>query len=402
MLKRVLLNNKLKASRFFSSSSEVLHRTALYDWHLEQGGKIVPFAGYELPVQYKAGLMKEHLHCREKSGLFDVSHMGQLKIHGKDRHDFIERITVVDMQALKDGEGSLSLITNEKGGIIDDTVITRKSDHIYMVVNAACKDKDLAHMDAVLASEFKGKDVSIEILDGRSLLAVQGPMTHTVLESIFETSIKEQIFMTSTTRRIPKLDTEVIATRCGYTGEDGFELSVTHDKAVDLANLLLTVKDKTGTPIVTPNGLGARDSLRLEAGLCLYGHEMDESISPVEAVLQWTISARRKKDGGFIGFDGYNQKRKKGAVKQKRCGFVFADKGPAAREQSDIFDMDGKKVGHVTSGSFGPSVGKNLGMCYVEDGLNKEGTPLQVGVRNKMYKIEIAKMPLVTPGYYRG
>ena len=374
----------------------------MYNWHIEQGGKIVPFAGYELPVQYKAGLMKEHIHCREKSALFDVSHMGQLRIHGKDRHDFIERITVVDIKSMKNGESSLSLITNETGGIKDDTVITRNADHIYMVVNAAWKDKDLKHMNHILETEFKNKDIRLEILDENSLLAVQGPQTHIVLEKLFEQSVKEQMFMTSVVRSIPKLDTKVIATRCGYTGEDGFEISVPNSKAVALADLLMRIKDDKGEAFVAPSGLGARDSLRLEAGLCLYGHEMDETVSPVEAVLQWTISKRRKEEGGFIGFDGYNEKRKKAATFQKRCGFLFKTKGPAARDGTEIYDSENKQVGRVTSGSFGPTVGKNLGMCYVDNKYHKPGNELQVKVRDKLYPITITKMPFTEPGYYRG
>lgn len=265
MLNRILQTSKVKAARFFSSES--LSRTALYDWHLEKGGKIVPFAGYELPVQYKDGLMKEHIHCREHSALFDVSHMGQLKIHGKDRNEFIERVSVIDTQNLKPGEGSLSLIINDKGGIKDDTVIIAYEDHIYMVVNAGCKEKDIAHMLTVHKDEFSNKDVSFEFLNDRALLAVQGPKTQAVLEQVFEASLKDQLFMSSAVRRIPKLGIDVIATRCGYTGEDGFELSVQNERAVDLADFLLTFKDSTGASIILPNGLGARDSLRLEAGL---------------------------------------------------------------------------------------------------------------------------------------
>lgn len=400
MLTRSAFKGKARFARFFSTES--LQKTALYNWHIEQGGRIVPFAGYELPVQYKDGLMREHLHCRHSSSLFDVSHMGQLKIHGKDRHEFIERISVIDTQTMKPGEASLSLITNEKGGIKDDTVITVNEDHIYMVVNAACKHKDIVHMENVRRSEFADKDVTIESLDDRSLLAIQGPKTHILLEKIFETSLKDQLFMNSTIRDIPKLNTKVIATRCGYTGEDGFELSVVHEKAVDLANLLLEIKDESDVPYAAPCGLGARDSLRLEAGLCLYGHEMDEEVSPVEAVLQWTISKRRKDEGGFIGYEGYQEKRKKGAVKQKRVGFEFAEKGPAAREGTEIYDSENNLVGKVTSGSFGPSVGKNVGMAYVDNQFTKAGSELQVKVRDRMFPIVVAKMPLVEPGYYRG
>lgn len=328
--------------------------------------------------------------------------MGQLRIHGKDRHDFIERITVIDIKSMKDGESSLALITNETGGIKDDTVITRNSDHIYMVVNAACKDKDLKHMNQVIETEFKDKDIRLEILDESALLAVQGPQSHIVLEKLFEQSLKDQKFMSSVVRNIPKLNTQVIATRCGYTGEDGFEISVPNSQAVALADLIMSIKDDQGDAIVAPSGLGARDSLRLEAGLCLYGHEMDETVSPVEAVLQWTISKRRKEEGGFIGFEAYSEKRKKASTFQKRCGFLYQTKGPAARDGTEIYDNDSKQVGRVTSGSFGPTVGKNLGMCYVDNKYHKPGNELQVRVRDKLYPITITKMPFTEPGYYRG
>lgn len=257
-------------------------------------------------------------------------------------------------------------------------------------------------MNHILETEFKNKDIRLEILDENSLLAVQGPQTHIVLEKLFEQSVKEQMFMTSVVRSISKLDTKVIATRCGYTGEDGFEISVPNSKAVALADLLMRIKDDKGEAFVAPSGLGARDSLRLEAGLCLYGHEMDETVSPVEAVLQWTISKRRKEEGGFIGFDGYNEKRKKAATFQKRCGFLFKTKGPAARDGTEIYDSENKQVGRVTSGSFGPTVGKNLGMCYVDNKYHKPGNELQVRVRDKLYPITITKMPFTEPGYYRG
>lgn len=401
MLNRFILRTKPKFVRSISLHDNMA-QTALHRWHVEHGGKMVPFAGYELPVQYREGLMKEHLHCREKSSLFDVSHMGQVKIRGKDRHEFIERVTVLDIQTLKDGEAGLSLITNPQGGIKDDTVITRNEDHIYMVLNAGCKEKDLEHLNAVLTSEFANKDVHIEYMSEQALVAVQGPKTQYVLEKILDCSLKDQLFMNSVVRDIPKLNTKAITTRCGYTGEDGFEISVPNKMAEQLGDLILSTTDSEGNKIVKPAGLGARDSLRLEAGLCLYGHEMDESISPVEAVLQWTISKRRKEEGGFIGYEAYKEKRKKGAVKQKRCGYVYKDKGAVARDGSEVFDMEGNHVGRVTSGSFGPSVGKNIGMCYVDTKFFKPGNELQVKVRDRLYPITVTKMPLTEPGYYRG
>ncbi|CAN0121540.1 unnamed protein product, partial [Ectocarpus fasciculatus] len=270
--------------RCFASTPEDeanLVRTALYDWHVENGGKMVPFAGYWLPVQYDGlGVLKEHLHTRAENScsLFDVSHMGQLKWTGSNAVSFLERMTVGDIGGLKDTEAKLSLIMNEAGGIVDDTVITNAGDHIYMVVNGACKHKDLDHFSKYIG-EFA--DVHLEHMEDQQLLALQGKGAHPVMERLTGQDLSRMPFMSSTTGSVGGVPCRI--TRCGYTGEDGFELSVAPDRAVELASLL------AACPEVQPAGLGARDSLRLEAGLCLYGNDLDETTTPVEAGLVWTI-----------------------------------------------------------------------------------------------------------------
>jgi aminomethyltransferase len=300
---------------------------------------------------------------------------------------------VIDFQTLQPGQGSLSLLMNDKGCIKDDTVITKNEDHIYMVINAGCKEKDLEHMQSVIDAEFSGKDVTMEYSEEDALVAIQGPKAASIVEALTGQSLAKQMFMESARYNIGKLDTNALFTRCGYTGEDGFEVAIKADKAAQFCELITAAGAQ-------PAGLGARDSLRLEAGLCLYGHEMDEDTSPVDAILQWTISKRRKTEGGFIGYDAYNQRRKDGAP-LKRCGFIFDGPGPAAREGAKVF-KDDVEVGHVTSGSMGPTVGKNVGMAYVGNDLHKSGSKFEVEVRKRRFPVTVHKMPFTKPGYYRG
>jgi len=299
---------------------------------------------------------------------------------------------VIDFEKLNPGQGSLSLLMNADGCIKDDTVITKNEDHIYMVINAGCKDKDLAHMREVLDSEFGSKDVTMEYSEADALVAVQGPKAAAAIEAIVGKSLSEQYFMEGARHLIPKLDENALFTRCGYTGEDGFEVAVKAEKAAQFCDLLA----QNG---VEPAGLGARDSLRLEAGLCLYGHEMEEQTSPVDAVLQWTISKRRRTEGGFMGHDKYMARRKEGAS-SKRCGFIYDGSGPAARDGAKVF-KDGEEIGIVTSGSFGPTVGKNVGMAYVTGKNFKAGSTFEVEVRKKRFPVTVHKMPFTKPGYYR-
>jgi len=385
--------NTFSLSRSFSSETE--KKTALYDLHVELGGKMVPFAGYLLPVQYSDGVINSHLHCRKSCSLFDVSHMGQLRLTGKNRLEYLETLVPSDLFQLKANQGRLSVLTNQNGGIIDDCVITNRENHVYMVVNAGCKDKDIAHMKSAL-SHFNSKnksDVKMEYIQDRSLLALQGPYAASVLSrhipSNFDISKLE--FMYQANIKVDGID--CIVTRCGYTGEDGFEISVPSKDAITLMQNLLKNKE------VLAAGLGVRDSLRLEAGLCLYGHELNESISPVEAQLSWLIGKRRKEKGGFLGHANIMKIIQDGP-KRKRVGLIVS-KGAPAREETEIQDTDGLKIGHVTSGTFSPSLKKAISMGYVSSSHAEPGTKISVVVRGKPLEAEIVKIPFVPTNYYK-
>lgn len=360
---------------------------------------MVPFAGYELPVQYDGlGVLKEHLHTRApaSAGLFDVSHMGQIKWHGKDAVKFIERVVVGDIASLKSGEAKLSLIMNEAGGIVDDTVITNAGDHIFMVVNGACKYKDMKHFEQYMKGS--GLDVSMEYLGDRQLLAVQGKGAHTAVARLAPgVDFSKMNFMTSTVTTVAGIP-DCRVTRCGYTGEDGFEISVDIKNAVSLANALLQ------QPEVKPAGLGARDSLRLEAGLCLYGNDLDETINPVEANLTWTIGgpkSRRRVEQGFLGADKFLEKDGKlKPVTKKRVG--IAGMRAPARGHTDITDpTSGNKIGEITSGGFSPSANKPIAMGYVHTAFAADGSNVNLTVRGKPIAAQVSKMPFVATDYFR-
>eukprot|EP00587_Corethron_hystrix_P004747 CAMPEP_0113330730 /NCGR_PEP_ID=MMETSP0010_2-20120614/21900_1 /TAXON_ID=216773 ORGANISM="Corethron hystrix, Strain 308" /NCGR_SAMPLE_ID=MMETSP0010_2 /ASSEMBLY_ACC=CAM_ASM_000155 /LENGTH=413 /DNA_ID=CAMNT_0000193527 /DNA_START=112 /DNA_END=1354 /DNA_ORIENTATION=+ /assembly_acc=CAM_ASM_000155 len=388
---------------FAAASDEPLVKTALYDYHVEIGGDMVPFAGYELPVLYKGengGVMKEHLWCREegKASLFDVSHMGQIRWHGADRTKFIEKMVVGDIEGLTPGNGLLSLVTNENGGILDDTVITKYEDYVYMVVNGATKHGDMAHFNKYL-DDFDG-DVTMEYLeDSMQLLALQGPGAATAIAKLLPDGfdLVNMAFMSGTETTLDGIEGCRI-TRCGYTGEDGFEIAMPAESAVAIAQKLLS------DPAVNPTGLGARDSLRLEAGLCLYGNDLDETTTPVEGVLGWTMGGpkgRRRLEGGFTGADkilkpdGKFQK-----VERKRVG-IAGMKAPA-RDHTEIFDATGEnKIGEITSGTFSPSLKKPIAIGYVSTPNAKAGTEIMLKVRKKNGKAEVTKMPFVESRYYR-
>jgi len=325
---------------------------------VERGGKMVPFAGYELPVQYAgAGVLKEHMHCRApgKASVFDVGHMGQIKWTGADRAAFLEKCVVGDIQGLGSGEGRLSLITNDAGGILDDTIITNAGDYIYMVVNGACKITDMAYLEKMMA-ENSDMDVQMNYLgDDATLVALQGDGAKTALHPLLPDGFDMErfAFMTGVDTTVGGMACRV--TRAGYTGEDGFEIGVTHAKdAVAVAELLLSNAN------VEPCGLGARDSLRLEAGLCLYGNDLDDTVNPVEGTLLWTIGpvgARRRVEQGFPGASNcLTSEGKPKKFGRKRVGFMGHTK--PARPGADIFSADGTtKVGTVTSGTVSPVLG---------------------------------------------
>ncbi len=368
-----------------SITREDLKRTPLNALHRELGGKMVPFAGYEMPVQYK-GVLAEHQHTREQAGLFDVSHMGQAAVRGDDPVAAMEAIVPGDLQVLEDGQIRYTMLTNEQGGIIDDLMVTRRGDHLFLIVNAACKEQDFAHIEANL-----GDGDSLEIMPDRGLLAVQGPAAAEALSRLAPAARHLQ-FMTSGTLQVG--DIPAIVSRSGYSGEDGFEISVAADQAEPLARMLLD------QPEIEAVGLGARDSLRLEAGLCLYGSDIDQTTSPVEAGLLWSISKRRRVGGGFPGA-AVIQAQIENGTRRKRVGIRPIGKAPA-RAHTEIMDKNGAIIGEVTSGGFGPTVGGPIAMGYVASEFAGIDTEIDLSVRGKPLPARIVKMPFTPHRYFKG
>jgi aminomethyltransferase len=363
-----------------------LKRTPLYPLHCELGAKMVPFAGYDMPVQYSSGILAEHLHTRSQAGLFDVSHMGQIRLAEAGAIAALEALVPGDLQALAPMRMRYTLLLNEVGGILDDLMVTRLADGLFVVVNAARKEADLAHLRDRL-----GTSASIEPLADRALLALQGPAAAAVLSRFVE-GIAGLRFMSAAAVAIDGRN--CVVTRSGYTGEDGFELSLAASEAEALARRLI------GEPEVLPIGLGARDSLRLEAGLCLYGHDIDETTTPIEADLAWTIGKRRRADGGFPGAATVLRQLAEG-TRRKRVGIRQDGRAPA-REGTEIVDEARNKLGHVTSGGFGPSVGAPVAMGYVDSTDAVEGTSLLLLVREAPRPARVVRLPFVPPRYYRG
>ncbi|WP_185961255.1 glycine cleavage system aminomethyltransferase GcvT [Telmatospirillum sp. J64-1] len=366
-----------------TDSDQILLSTPLAALHRELGARMVPFAGYSMPVQYPEGILKEHLHCRSQAGLFDVSHMGQLVLRGPGLAAALERLVPGDIQALAPGRQRYTLLTNEDGGIIDDLMVANGGDYLALVVNAACTTKDVAHLRAGLPDE-----IEMTLLDGQALLALQGPAAAKALGRLLP-AVAEMRFMDY---RVLSLEgVEVGITRSGYTGEDGFEISLPGQEAENLARRLLDMPD------VAPVGLGARDSLRLEAGLCLYGADIDATTTPVEANLTWTISKRRRAEGGFPGAEIILRQIKEGTVR-RRVGIRPAGRAPA-RAHTEITDADGQSIGEITSGGFGPSVGGPVAMGYVDTSHAEPGTPLRLMVRGKVHDAQVVALPFVQHRY---
>ncbi|XP_041954839.1 aminomethyltransferase, mitochondrial [Alosa sapidissima] len=391
--RRLKLGTAALQQRHASTSEAPLKQTVLFDFHRDQGGKMVGFAGWSMPVQYRDSHIVSHMHTREHCSLFDVSHMLQTKVHGKDRIKFMESLIVADVAELKDNQGSLSLFTNEKGGIMDDLIVTKTDQgYLYVVSNAGCADKDSAHMKARL-QEFKaaGHDVDLEFLE-ESLIALQGPSMARVLQPGVTDDLSKLTFMTSVLTPVFGIQ-GCRVTRCGYTGEDGVEISVPSGSIVALAEKLLTNTE------VKLAGLGARDSLRLEAGLCLYGNDIDENTTPVEASLVWTIGKRRRQQRGFPGAD-IVVPQIKAKTQRKRVGLIST--GPPVRQHTPILAPDGRVIGEITSGCPSPCLKKNVAMGYVEAGFSKVGTAVQVEVRKKAVPAVVSKMPFVPSKYYTG
>jgi aminomethyltransferase len=370
-----------------------LQRTPLYELHVSLGAKRVPFAGYEMPVQYPLGILKEHLHTREKAGLFDVSHMGQALLIGPD-HDTtaaaLEALVPADIVNLKPGRQRYSQLLNEEGGIIDDLMVTRSQSvdddgGLMLVVNASRKEVDYAHIAARLPH-----DVRLEPMPERALLALQGPSAKDIMTRLSDVAVSLP-FMGASSGKVGEFDCHI--SRSGYTGEDGFEISVAAGKVEQLARLLLAQEG------VQPIGLGARDSLRLEAGLCLYGHDIDETTSPIEAGLAWSIQQRRREQGGFLGA-GRIQDELANGPKRLRVGIKPDGRAPA-REGSEIIALLGDKLGMVTSGSFGPSVNGPVAMGYVKAGYAEPGKSVNLIVRGKALSATVVSLPFVPHRYVR-
>ncbi|HWJ75265.1 MAG TPA: glycine cleavage system aminomethyltransferase GcvT [Kaistia sp.] len=370
-----------------------LSETPLADLHRRLGARMVPFAGYAMPVQYPTGILTEHNWTREKAGLFDVSHMGQCFLIGPDHATTakaLEALTPGDFQGLGLGRIRYTLFTTAEGGIIDDLMVTRSADPgadgaLFLVVNAGRKAIDYAH----LAANLPG-DVELVVAEDRALLALQGPLAATIMARLCPAAAAMG-FMTAITAAIGGISCAI--SRSGYTGEDGFEISVDADKAEALATLLLA------EPEVAPIGLGARDSLRLEAGLCLYGHDIDEATSPAEADLGFAIGKRRRAEGGFPGAGRILSELAEGAPRL-RVGIQPEGRAPA-REGTEIRDASGSLVGLVTSGGFGPTAGGPIAMGYVSADCAAAGTPLTLIVRGKELAARVVPLPFVPHRYFR-
>jgi len=364
---------------------EILQITPLDALHHELGAKLVPFAGYSMPVQYPMGVLKEHEQTRTRAGLFDVSHMGQAYLKGADAIAAIEALVPGDIANLPPAGVRYSVLTNELGGIIDDLMISKYNGELFLVFNAACKAQDIAHINAGI-----GDRAALEVIEDRALVALQGPAATDVL-SRFIPAARHMSFMT-----ISKLhfgDVDCIVTRSGYTGEDGYEISIPAADAENFCRLLL------GEDEVEACGLGARDSLRLEAGLCLYGNDIDQNTTPIEAGLTWIIGKRRREEKGFPGADIIIRQIAEKSPR-KRVGIRPLGRAPA-RAGTEITDASGNIVGKITSGGFGPTAGGPVAMGYVPIEMANPDTEIGLSVRGKILPAKVVKMPIVPHNYYK-
>jgi aminomethyltransferase len=377
-------------------TDSALLTTPLNALHLELGARMVPFAGYSMPVQYPAGLMAEHLHTRSAAGLFDVSHMGQLRLVGPDAAAAFESLMPVDVIGLGVGKQRYGLLLNDEGGILDDLMFVNRGDDLFVIVNGACKVADIAHIQARI-----GQRCQVIPLPEQALLALQGPQAVTALSRLAP-GVAQLVFMTGGAFSIDGIDCYV--TRSGYTGEDGFEISVPAAQAEALARTLLA------QPEVKPIGLGARNSLRLEAGLCLYGNDLDTTTTPVEAGLTWALQQVRRaggeREGGFPGAAKVlaqlaDLQGTAGVLTRKRVGLVALERVPV-REHTELQTLTGERVGEVSSGLLGPSINQPVAMAYVRADQAALGTRLNAIVRGKPVAMQVAAMPFVPNRYYRG
>ena len=380
-----------------ATTPDPLLQTPLNDLHIALGARMVPFAGYSMPVQYPAGLMAEHHHTRSAAGLFDVSHMGQLRLVGPDAAAAFESLIPVDVVDLPVGKQRYGLLLNDEGGIIDDLMFFKREDDIFVIVNGACKVGDIAHIQAKI-----GTRCQVIPMPERALLALQGPQAVNALSRLAP-GVEKLVFMTggNFTVQAGAQRIEVFLTRSGYTGEDGFEISVHESQAQALAKALLA------QPEVKPIGLGARNSLRLEAGLPLYGNDIDNSTTPVEAALGWAMQKVRRADGaragGFPGAAKILAQLAAGpaGLPRKRVGLIALERVPV-REHTELQDLTGQRIGEVTSGLLGPTIDKPVAMGYVPPAFSALGTRINAIVRGKAVPMEVVAMPFVPTRYYRG
>lgn len=359
-------------------------RTPLYDLHVELGGKMVDFAGWEMPVQYPLGIMGEHKHCREKAALFDVSHMGQVILKGDNVGEKLEALCPQAFSSLKDGKARYGFFTNDAGGIMDDLIVSNAGDHFFVVVNASMRHQDIPHM----AANLDGVEVT-EIFD-RALVAVQGPAAENVVGDLCPAA-RDLTFMETVQADINGVECRI--SRLGYTGEDGYEISIPEDNADAIARAFLAHEDCEAA------GLGARDSLRLEAGLCLYGNDIDDTTSPIEGSLIWAIQKRRREEGGFPGAARIQREIAEGAAK-KLVGIKPEGRAPA-RAHVEIQCANGNTIGEITSGGFGPTVGAPVAMGYVYKGHGEPGEKVNLIIRGKAQPAEIVALPFVKQNYKR-
>ena len=381
-----------------TNPAPTLRHTPLHDWHVRQGARMVPFAGYSMPVQYPAGLMAEHRHCRSAAALFDVSHMGQVRLIGIEAAEALETLVPVDVIGLAHGRQRYAFFTNAAGGIIDDLMISRPAPadaaagfgDLFLVVNAGCKDADIRHLQTRV-----GRRCRVQPMPERALLALQGPLAVTALARL-NAGVQRLVFMSGGV-----FDLEGYAcfvSRSGYTGEDGFEISVPAAGAVALADAL------RAQPEVQPAGLGARDTLRLEAGLCLYGHDLNDHTSPVEAGLSWAIQKVRRpggaRAGGYIGAPVI-ERHLNGAAHARRVGLLGLERVPV-REGTALADAHGHRLGTVTSGTLGPSVNQPVAMAYLPLTHATTGTEVFAEVRGKRLPMRVVAMPFHPHRYHRG
>ena len=375
-----------------SAPTQALLKTPLYDLHLALGARMVPFAGYSMPVQYPAGLMAEHLHTRSAAGLFDVSHMGQLRLEGSGAALAFETLVPVDVAGLPVGKQRYGLLLNDEGGILDDLMFFNRGDDLFVIVNGACKAADIAHIQQKI-----GAQCAVIPMPEMALLALQGPQAVVALSRLAP-GVEALVFMTG--GRFDVAGCDCFLTRSGYTGEDGFEISVPASQAQTLATALLA------QPEVKPVGLGARNSLRLEAGLCLYGNDIDTTTTPVEGNLSWAIQKVRRtggtRAGGFAGADNIlAQLANPLLLTRKRIGLVALERIPV-RDHTALHSLDGALIGEVTSGLLGPSVNQPVAMGYVRPEFAVLGTRMNALVRGKPVLMEVANMPFVPNRYHRG